>query len=107
MMKIVDIGHRNYVLDQALAELEMEVSKALFSGNVQAVKIIHGHGSGALRDAVRQWCQDQDGRFQAVIHGEDYDLFHPETAAMRAACGHPYDADLGRHNRAVTYIHFW
>ena len=87
MMKTLDIGHRNLYLDEAMTVLETEVSDAMFSGNVQAVKIIHGHGSGALRRAVRDWCRDQHGRFKAVITGEDYDMFHPESAAMRADCG--------------------
>jgi hypothetical protein len=106
MMKTLDIGHRNLYLDEAITVLETEVSEAMFSGNVQAVKIIHGHGSGALRRAVRDWCRDQHGRFKAVITGEDYDMFHPESAAMRADCGLPYYPDFGKRNRAVTYIWF-
>ena len=106
MMKTLDIGHRNLFLDEAMTVLETEVSDAMFSGNVQAVKIIHGHGSGVLRRAVRDWCRDQHGRFKAVITGEDYDMFHPESAAMRADCGLPYDSDFGKRNRAVTYIWF-
>jgi len=106
-LKIIDIGHRQFSAEQALTELEAEVSKAMFSGNFAALKIIHGHGSGVLRNAVRTWCQDQYGRFQAVIPGEDYDLFHEETINMRRACGQPDDPDLGRKNKAVTYIWFW
>jgi hypothetical protein len=107
LLKIIDIGHRQFSAEQALTELEAEVSKAMFSGNFAALKIIHGHGSGVLRNAVRTWCQDQYGRFQAVIPGEDYDLFHEETINMRRACGQPDDPDLGRKNKAVTYIWFW
>ena len=105
-MKTLDIGHRNLSLDSALSLLEVEVSNAMFSGNVQALKVIHGHGSGALRNAVRDWCRDQHGRFKAMITGEDYDMFHPESAAMRSECGLPRDPDFGRRNRAVTYIWF-
>jgi hypothetical protein len=106
MMKTIDIGHRNLRLDDAISFLEVEVSNAMFAGNIQAVKIIHGHGSGRLRNAVRDWCRNQAGRFKAVITGEDYDMFHPESAAMRADCGLPYDSDFGKRNRAVTYIWF-
>jgi len=106
MMKTIDIGHRNFFLDEAISLLETEVSDAMFSGNVQAVKIIHGHGSGALRRAVREWCNDQQGRFKAVITGEDYDMFHLGSAAMRADCGLPYDSDFGKRNSAITYIWF-
>ena len=106
MMKTLDIGHRNLRLDEAISFLEVEVSNAMYAGNVQAVKIIHGHGSGRLRNAVREWCRDQTGRFKAVITGEDYGMFHPESAAMRADCGLPNDPDFSKRNGAVTYIWF-
>ncbi|RMF09519.1 MAG: hypothetical protein D6762_03505 [Candidatus Neomarinimicrobiota bacterium] len=107
MLKVLDIGHSNYSLDTALSILETEVSQAMYSGRVKAIKIIHGHGTGALRKAVRQWCEDQQGRFRAVIPGEDYDLFHADSIAMRQECNLPYDPDFGRKNRAVTYLWLW
>ncbi|MBC8216605.1 MAG: Smr/MutS family protein [Candidatus Marinimicrobia bacterium] len=107
MIKIIDIGHRKYSTDIAMSILETEVSKAAYQGNVRMIKIVHGHGTGALRTAVRTWCKDQEGRFQAVIYGEDYDAFHRDTAEMRTDSGHPNDSDLGRKNRAVTYLWLW
>ena len=65
--KVIDIGHANQSLQGALSLLESTVSQSSFEGSVRAIKIITGHGSGALRNAVRSWCQDQEGRFQAVI----------------------------------------
>ena len=106
MMKTIDIGHRNLYLDEAISLLEVEVSNAMYSGNVQSVKIIHGHGSGRLRNAVRDWCNSQHGRFKAIILGKDYDMFHPESVAMRSESGLPNDPDYGKRNRAVTYIWF-
>ena len=38
---------------------------------------------------------------------EDYDVFDPLTAAMRADSGSPTDPDLGRKNSAITYIWLW
>ena len=73
--KIIDIGHSGFTIDEAIAELETTVSDYIFYGNTRALKIIHGHGSGTLKKAVREWCISQEGRFQAVIYGEDYDLF--------------------------------
>jgi len=104
LMKILDIGHRNHHLDTALSILETEVSDAIFGGRIHAIKVIHGHGKGALRKAVRDWCDGQSGRFMAVIYGEDYDFFHKDSSEMRMSCGHPHDYDLGKKNRAVTYI---
>ena len=105
--KIIDIGHRGFSLDRAISELETQVSDCIHKGDVRAIKIIHGHGTGALRSSVREWCKDQEGRFQSIIYGEDYDLFNHDSANMRAECGSPYDPDLGRKNSAITYIWFW
>jgi len=105
--KKLDIGHNKFSMDTALSVLETEISKLQFGGGNRCVKIIHGHGRGALRTAVRSWCCEQEGRFRAVIFGEDYDIFHKETSDMRADCGNPRDQDLGRKNRAITYLWLW
>ena len=104
MLFIIDIGHNNFSLDKAMAVLESEVSNQIFQGGSKAIKIIHGHGSGALKDAVREWCAGQSGRSKAAIFGEDYDMFHQDSMSMRSACGLPYDEEFGRQNSAVTYI---
>ena len=104
MMKTIDIGHGNLSVDIALSVLESEVINAMFHDEIRSIKIVHGHGSGTLRSAVRQWCNEQSGRFREVIPGEEYDLFHQNSVAMRQECGFPIDRDLGRKNRAVTYL---
>ncbi len=107
MLKIIDIGHQNYALDKAISVLETEVSAALHGEEVRSLKIIHGHGRGTLRNAVRNWCIEQQGRFRAVIHGEDYDMFHQDSVDMRSACGLPEDPHFGTRNLSVTYIWLW
>jgi len=106
-IKILDIGHLNLKLESAMSLLETTVSLSSFEGKVRAVKVITGHGSGVLRDSVREWCEDQRGRFQAVIHGEDYTMFNKEASDMRVDCGLKKDPDFGRNNSAVTYIWLW
>ena len=64
-IKIVDIGHKNLNLEDAQLLLETTISQIAYQGNVKVVKIITGHGSGALRSSVRKWLQEQEGRFQA------------------------------------------
>jgi hypothetical protein len=107
MLKTIDIGHQNHHLDKALSILETNVSTALHEGKIRALKIIHGHGEGALRAAVRTWCNEQEGRFKAVIPGEKYDMFHQESVDMRSVCGLPKDPHYGTKNRSVTYIWLW
>ena len=106
-LKIIDIGHSNYSLEGALSLLETTISQSAFEGRIRVIKIITGHGSGKLRGVVREWCNDQEGRFQAVIHGEDYTMFNRDAADMRADCNLKSDRDFGRGNRAVTYIWLW
>tara|TARA_B110000444_G_C18839874_1_gene598197 strand:+ start:2608 stop:2943 length:336 start_codon:yes stop_codon:yes gene_type:complete len=103
----IDIGHKNYSLDQALVELEVKVSECIFNSNVKAVKIVTGHGTGALKNAVREWCAQQEGRFREVIPGEGFDIFNPLVVNLREDCDFPFDKDLGANNKAVTYIWFW
>ena len=105
--QIIDIGHMGFTIDEALSELEVRVSECIVQGTIRSIKIIHGHGSGALQKGVRDWCKSYDGRFQGVIYGEDYDLFNPLAAAMRADSRSPSDPDLGRNNSAVTYLWLW
>ena len=104
MLSTIDIGHKNFNLDEAMAALESEVSNHIFHGKSKAIKIIHGHGSGALKDAVRVWCLEQEGRFEAIIFGENYDMFDKSSMDMRSDCGLPDDKDFGRRNSAITYI---
>ena len=58
--KVIDIGHKGYSIDKALVELEVAVSDCIFSEKTRVIKIIHGHGTGALKKGVREWCGFQD-----------------------------------------------
>lgn len=87
-----------------MSVLETEVSGLIFQGDAKAIKIIHGHGTGALKNAVRDWCKEQQGRFKAIIFGENYDMFDKESVDMRSDCELPDDKDFGRRNSAITYI---
>tara|TARA_B100000427_G_C15288267_1_gene498555 strand:- start:1 stop:336 length:336 start_codon:yes stop_codon:yes gene_type:complete len=103
----IDIGHSNYSIEKAISILEITVSQSAHEGQYRAIKVVTGHGGGKLRKAVREWCSDQDGRFQAVIYGEDYSMFNKDAADMRADCALNNDPDFGKNNRAVTYIWLW
>ena len=104
MLTTIDIGHNNFALDKAMSILEAEVSNLIFQEKSRAIKIIHGHGSGKLKNEVREWAKEQKGRFKAVVFGENYDMFDKESMDMRSDCELPDDKDFGRRNSAITYI---
>ena len=103
-LKTLDIGHSGNSPDEAMILLETTVSQCSFENKTRAIKIITGHGSGRLRKIVREWCDEQKGRFKDVIHGEDYDMFNKNAVNMRSDCHQPRDLDFGKKNAAVTYI---
>lgn len=47
---------RGMRIDQALEQIELFLARAI-QQEQHAVLVIHGHGTGALRDAVRQYCR--------------------------------------------------
>ena len=60
---------------RVIAATNKNLKKEIENGNFRAIKIIHGHGTGALKKEVREWSNYNEGRFQSIIYGEDYDLF--------------------------------
>ena len=106
-LKTIDIGHSKMSLEDARSLLEITISQALYEGKTKAVKVITGHGSGKLRKAVREWCSEQEGRFQAVIYGEEYNMFNKKASDMRYDCNINNDPDYGRQNSAIMYIWLW
>ena len=104
LLKVIDIGHSGNTPDDAISILETTVSNCLYENKVKVVKVITGHGSGSMRNMVRQWCKEQEGRFKGVIYGENYDMFNNEAVKMRGECFYPNDIDYGKNNSAVTYI---
>lgn len=106
-LKILDIGHSKMSLEDAKSQLETTISQSLHEGNTKVIKVITGHGSGKLRKTVREWCDDQEGRFQAVIYGEEYHMFNKIASDMRYECNIKNDPDYYRGNSAITYIWLW
>ncbi len=106
-IKILDIGHKNLKLESAQLLLETTISQIAYEGNIKVLKIITGHGSGVLRGSVRKWLQEQEGRFQAVIYGEDYNMFNTVATDMRSECFIRDDNDFGKSNSAITLVWLW
>ena len=104
-LKILDIGHSGNSPDEAMILLETTVSRCSFENKTRAIKIITGHGSGRLRKTVREWCHDQEGRFKAVIPGEDYNAFNKDAVNMRSELSNKQDRDFNSRNPGVTI--FW
>ena len=106
-LKIVDIGHSKFNLERAGSILETTISQTQHEGEIRVIKVITGHGSGRLRSSIREWCVEQEGRFQAVVFGEDYHMFNKTAVDMRTDGEIKQDSDFGRKNSAITYIWLW
>ena len=63
--------------------------KRLQSEGCECVLIVHGYGStgkgGAICLKARQWlkAQERNGKFKAVIFGEDFDLFNFKALELK------------------------
>ncbi len=106
-LKVIDIGHSNLSIDTAMLDLETKISQLNFEGDYKVVKVIFGHGSGALKHTIKGWIKEQEGRFKAIIYGEDYNVFNKIALDMRSECKLRDDHDFGRKNSGILYIWFW
>ena len=104
MLKTVDIAHAGQSSSEAVVLLEVAISTAKEEGAV-AVKIIHGLGSGSIVEKVRSWAKEQEGRFKAVIPGENYNAFNKDAVDMRSELSNKQDRDFNNRNSGVTI--FW
>ena len=104
MLKTVDIAHAGQSSSEAIVLLEVAISTAKEEGAV-AVKIIHGRGSGSIAEKVRSWAKEQEGRFKAVIPGENYNAFNKDAVDMRSELSNKQDRDFNNRNSGVTI--FW
>ena len=104
MLKTVDIAHAGQSSSEAIVLLEVAISTAKEEGAV-AVKIIHGLGSGSIIEKVRSWAKEQEGRFKAVIPGENYNAFNKDAVNMRSELSNKKDRDFNNRNSGVTI--FW
>ena len=104
MLKTVDIAHAGQSSSEAIILLEVAISTAKEEGAV-AVKIIHGLGSGSIVEKVRSWAKEQEGRFKAVIPGENYNAFNKDAVDMRSELSNKQDRDFNTRNSGVTI--FW
>jgi hypothetical protein len=104
----IDIAHPALASEIAEQALDGAVEHVRNSRVLRTLKIIHGHGDSerpsVLKGVVQNWAYRNRQRFQAVIPGEEYGIFNPDTLKMRKSCGQVSDADLGAHNPGVTVI---
>ena len=104
MLKTVDIAHAGQSSSEAIVLLEVAISTAKEEG-AGAVKIIPGLGSGSIVEKVRSWAKEQEGRFKAVIPGENYNAFNKDAVDMRSELSNKQDRDFNNRNSGITI--FW
>ena len=54
---------------------------------------------------MRAWAKEQEGRFTAVIPGENYDTFNKSAVDMRSELSNKEDRDFNNRNPGITI--FW
>jgi len=64
----IDLHH--YTIDLAIHELEQFIDRAFLQGE-DAVKIIHGRGTGRLRQAIHAWLKKQTVYVAAFQDAQD------------------------------------
>tara|TARA_X000000368_G_scaffold418257_1_gene417260 strand:- start:8873 stop:9214 length:342 start_codon:yes stop_codon:yes gene_type:complete len=111
MLKEIDIGHGNsgaINIERATMVLSESISTAKTNQKIVAVKIIHGHGSGALKRAVRSFLLKERGRFRAIVFGENYTAFNKDAVQIYNAIkeSNPgfQDRDFRNGNSGMTII---
>lgn len=105
---VLDVAHPPRHPDEVEEELLDAWQHVRNSPVLSILKIVHGYGSsgtgGSTRDVVRNWAYKNRLRFVAVIPGEEYTLFHDETARLRKELGNFPDPDLGHPNSGLTIV---
>ena len=111
MLKEIDIGHGNsgaINIERAIMVLSESISKAKTNQKTVAIKIIHGHGSGALKRAVRGFLLEERGRLRTVVFGENYTMFSEDAVQIYNAIkeSNPgfQDRDFQNGNSGMTII---
>lgn len=104
----IDIAHPALAAEVAEEALNGAIGHIRSSQTLRTLKIIHGQGDSerpsVLKGIVQNWAYRNRKRFKAVIPGEEYGIFNPDTLEMRKACGQVSDADLDACNPGVTII---
>jgi len=107
-VRVLDVAHPPLRPDAVEDLLMREWGIVRNSAQWRVIKVIHGYGSsgrgGSTRDTVRNWSSRMRGKILAVIAGEDYSMFHPESQAMRRAVGAVDDSELDAGNKGITYL---
>jgi hypothetical protein len=107
-MHQLDVAHPPRHPDAVEAELLRAVGELRNLPSPAIVKVVHGYGSkgrgGTTKEVVRNWLFRQRRQLRAVIEGERYGLFDPETISMRNEAGATPDPDLGAANPGITIV---
>ena len=104
----IDVAHPPQKPDQVEEILLRETMFIRNHPHLRVIKVVHGYGSSGgkshTQETVRNWLYHNRKRFKAIINGEDYGIFNPETQKLRKVCGQIDDTDLDARNPGVTIV---
>jgi hypothetical protein len=104
----IDVAHPPRHPDMVEEELNDALRQVRLSTFFRILKVIHGYGSsgkgGSTKTLVRNWAFLQRRSVRAIIEGERYSLFDPQTQALRQVVGEYDDPDLHSPNAGISLI---
>jgi hypothetical protein len=108
LLQTIDVAHPPRHPDAVEHDILDGLRRVGLSDSSRVLKIIHGYGSsgrgGSTKDVVKNALYRQRRRCLAIIDGERYGLFDPDTVALRAEVGQFPDEDLDAANPGITVV---
>ena len=110
MLEVIDLKKENSTVEYALAIVEIEIERAIFSGT-KVIKVLHGYGShgkgGAillnLRKALSIW--KRQGKIKDFFGGDRWNMSdHTALEILKSDKTIYNDEDFNKFNPGITII---
>lgn len=109
-MWTVNLKENSPTVEVALAQLEIEIEKAIFSKQ-KAIKVLHGYGShgrgGIILIEARQYLNNlkRKGKIKDFFFGDRWNFFDRTTNKILNSDKNLLDdEDLGKNNPGITIV---
>lgn len=108
LIRTIDIAHPPLSSAEAERLLEDELRRAVLSGNVRVLRVIHGYGSsgrgGTLKTLVANWAYTRRAKFSLVVPGERFSPYDRDIRERIMEPGGPGLQEFADANEGVTFL---